>query len=45
MKKNKIQTIKKVANKISIPEKTKVENAKQLFNFQIGKIIFQIKKE
>jgi hypothetical protein len=41
----KIQTIKKVANKISIPEKNKVENAKQIFNLQIGKIIFQIKKE
>ena len=44
-KKNKIQTIKKVANKISIPEKNKVENAKQILNLQFGKIILQIKKE
>ena len=37
--------IKNVAGKISIPEKNKVENAKQIFNLQFGKIILQIKKE
>jgi hypothetical protein len=43
--KNKIATVKKVVNKISIPEKNTIENSKSLFNLQIGKIILQIKKE
>lgn len=43
--KNKIAIAKNVINKISIPEKNKIENAKSIFNFQIGKIILQIKKE
>ena len=45
MKTNKVQIAKNVISKISIPEKTKVENAKQILNLQIGKMIFQIKKE
>lgn len=43
--KNKMQIAKNVISKISIPEKNKIENAKSIFNFQIGKIIFQLKKE
>lgn len=43
--KNKIAIAKNVISKISIPEKNKIENAKSIFNFQIGKIIFQLKKE
>lgn len=43
--KNKIAIAKNVISKISIPEKNKIENAKPIFNFQIGKIIFQLKKE
>lgn len=43
--KNKIAIAKKVISKISIPEKNKIENAKTIFNFQIGKVILQIKKE
>lgn len=43
--KNKIAIAKNVISKISIPEKNKIENAKPILNFQIGKIILQIKKE
>ena len=43
--KNKIAKIKKVASKISIPEKNKIENAKTILNFQIVKIIVQLKRE
>lgn len=43
--KNKIAIAKNVISKISIPEKNKIENAKTILNFQIGKIILQIKKE
>lgn len=45
MNKNKIAKVKNVASKISIPEKNKVDNAKQILNLQFGKIILQIKKE
>lgn len=45
MNKNKIVKLKNVASKISIPEKNKIENANQILNLQIGKIILQIKKE
>lgn len=45
MKKNKIALAKKIISKVSIPEIKKVDNAKNIFNFQIGKIIIQIKKE
>ena len=42
---NKIVIAKKLISKVSIPEKNKIENAKSIFNFQIGKIIIEVKKE
>lgn len=42
---NKKMIAKKIAQQFAIPTKTKIENAKSVFNFQFGKIIFQIKKE
>jgi hypothetical protein len=43
--KNKKQIAKNIFEKFSIPNKNKIENAKSIFNFQFGKIIFEIKKE
>ena len=43
--KNKIATVKKIASKISIPEKNKIEKSNPILNLQIGKIILQIRKE
>jgi hypothetical protein len=46
MKMNKkIATAKKIVSKVSIPSKNKIENSQPIFNFQIGKIILQIRKE
>ena len=34
-----------IAKNFSIPTKSKVENAKSILHFQIGKIIFDLKRE